>query len=122
MGQDFHGVLQGLAAQQGNELLKHVRGDNRPLAHQAADFFKQAHDPGDIAGRPAERELVATDMKIDAGELGFNVAQRLVMATKGLNHLIRVVEDNNFRPGTRDRVWELGRTCVYAAGPGPPVQ
>ena len=61
-------------------------------------------------------------MKVDAGELGFDVAQRLVMAAKGLNHLIRVVEDDNFRPGARDRVRELGRTCVNAAGLGPPVQ
>jgi hypothetical protein len=61
-------------------------------------------------------------MKVDAGKLGFDVAQRLVMTTEGLNHLIGVVEYNNFRPGARDRVWELGRACINAAGPGPPVQ
>ena len=71
-GQHFHGVLQRLAAQQGDELLQHGRSDDGASGHQPANLVEQAHDARHVGGRTADRKLVAPDMEIDGGELVFD--------------------------------------------------
>ncbi|GAC1451043.1 MAG: hypothetical protein PVSMB10_06070 [Pseudarthrobacter sp.] len=100
MGEDIHGVLKGLAAEQGDELLQDGGADNGPAGHQAADLVQQAHDPGHFVQRAADGKFVSADMEVDCRELFFDVPQGLVMTAERLDHLIGVVKENHLRPDT----------------------
>lgn len=99
--QHVHGVLHGLGPQEGNQLLQHVRSDHCSLGHQPPDFLQEPHDPRNNSRRPGHGQLVATNVEIDVGKLILDVAQGLIMAAQRVNHLIGVVERDDFRARAR---------------------
>ncbi|GAA1759091.1 hypothetical protein GCM10009712_04700 [Pseudarthrobacter sulfonivorans] len=100
MGEDIHGVLQGLAAEQRHELLQDGGADDGAAGHKAANFMQQAHDAGHFVRGAADGKFVSADMEVDCRELFFDVPQGLVVTPERLDHLIGVVKENHLRPDT----------------------
>ena len=56
---------------------------------------------GMTVDRPGHGKFVATDVEINVLELFLDVSQGFVVAAQRVNHLVGVVERDNFRARTR---------------------